>query len=330
MPDHADPVFLRWPDLASRRLAGSVVAASDESFAQRENLIRPEAPVFSPTQFGHKGKVYDGWETRRRRDEGCDWAIVRLGVPGVVRGVVVDTAWFTGNYPPYISVEALADDDHPTVDDLVDADWQPIVATSPATGDTANTYAVDDKRRWTHLRLSIYPDGGVARFRAHGEPRPDRRFLQGTIDCAALENGGSVVGCSDAFYSSARNIIMPGVARDMADGWENARRRDDGNDFVVVRLAANARLRHVEVDTSYFVGNAPGWIRLRACHSPDAAPDQSTPWWDVVAKRHCLPDARQRFLVEGSQPATHVRLDVYPDGGVSRLRVWGELTEPRH
>ena len=267
------PAFTQLPDLASRALAGSVVAANDELFAQRENLIRPEPSVFSAHEFGHKGKVYDGWETRRRRDltgsDDPDWAIVRLGVPGVVHGVVVDTAWFTGNYPPFVSVEACHVDGYPPAADLTDREWTTIVAKAPAVGDTANAYAVDDRRVWTHLRLSIYPDGGVARFRVHGRPTPDPRFLAGTIDLAALENGGRLVACSDAFYSSPANLILPGRAQIMGHGWENARRRRGGNDFAVFALAGEGLIEHVELDTSYFVGNAPGGMRVQACRAED-------------------------------------------------------------
>lgn len=327
MPDvNPRPEFGTLPDLASRALSGSVVAASDEEFAQRENLIRPERPVFSPTEFGARGKVYDGWETRRRRDDGADWAIVRLGIPGIVRGVVVDTSWFTGNYPPWISVEAIAADDPTPAADLVQADWVTIVEKSPVVGDTQNPYEVSDPRRWTHLRLSIHPDGGVARFRVHGVPAPDPRFLTGTVDLAALENGGTVVECSDAFYSSAWNMIFPGPARSLAEGWENARRRSGSNDFVVVRLAGAGVVRRVEIDTSWFIGNAPGEIQLSCCYLPSGDPGDDVDWWDLVARRPCLPDARQRFVVDDSRPATHVRLDVYPDGGVARLRAWGELS----
>lgn len=331
------PEFTSLPDLASRALAGSVVAANDELFAQRENLIKPEPSVFSPHEFGHKGKVYDGWETRRRRDEGPDldgrdWAIVRLGVPGVVHGVVVDTAWFSGNYPPFISIEAVRTEGYPTPAELLDHDWTTLVEKSPALGNTANTYAIDDRAVWTHLRLSIYPDGGVARFRVHGRPTPDPKFLGGTIDLAALENGGRLVECSDAFYSSPANLILPGRAQIMGHGWENARRRDDGNDLAVFALAAEGVIEHVELDTSYFVGNAPGWMRVQACRAESAgwAMDAGHEWWDVVAKQRTLPDTRHRFAVEPdgrARPATHVRLDVYPDGGLARMRIHGRLTE---
>ncbi|MEP6664850.1 MAG: allantoicase [Nocardioidaceae bacterium] len=321
------PAFTTLPDLASRQLAGSVIAANDELFAERENLIKPEPSVFAVHEFGHKGKVYDGWETRRRREDGHDWAVVRLGVPGVVHGVVVDTAWFTGNYPPFVSVEAAKVPGYPTVDEIDPSDWVTIVKRSPCYGDTANAYAVEDHQLWTHVRLSIYPDGGVSRFRVHGVVVPDPQFLHGTIDLAALENGAALVDCSNAFYSSPQNLILPGRAQIMGHGWENARRRDDGNDFAVFRLAGEGSARHVEVDTSYFVGNAPGWVKLSACRAEGDEAIADAEWWDLVEKTRSLPDTRHRFVVEGDRPATHVRLDVYPDGGLARLRVWGDLTD---
>jgi allantoicase len=182
---------------------------------------------------------------------------VRLGAAGVVRGVVVDTAYFKGNYPPFVSVEATSIEGYPPIEDVLNGEWHTIVEKSPAAGDTANTYPVEDRRRWTHVRLSIYPDGGVARLRVHGEVIPDPRFLGGTIDLLAAENGGRLVDCSDAFYASPANIILPGRARNMGEGWENARRRGGGNDYAVFALAAAGCPRYTEIDTSYYVGNAP-------------------------------------------------------------------------
>jgi allantoicase len=321
------PPFTTLPDLASRALAGSVVYANDELFAQRENLITPGRAVFSTEDFGHKGKVYDGWETRRRREPGHDWAIVRLGVPGVVHGVNIDTSWFKGNYPPYASVEAASFEWHPSVEELDAADWVTLVEKSPVAGDTDNYFAVDDGRRYTHLRLTIYPDGGVARFRVHGEPVPDPRFLTGTVDLAALENGGSVVDCSNMFYSSPTQILQPGRARIMGEGWENARRRDEGNDHVTVRLAAPGLVRRVEIDTSYFVGNAAGWARLSGVNEATGNVDDPSTWTELIPKTRLQPDTRHFFRVQPDAAVTHVRLDVYPDGGLARLRVNGEVDE---
>jgi len=319
-------------DLASRNLAGSVVAANDELFAERENLIRPEPSTHVAGAFGPKGKLYDGWETRRRRDTGFDWAIVRLGAAGIVHGVIVDTAFFRGNYPPEISVEATSVEGYPSPAELESAAWVTIVPRSPAAGDTENPYPVTDRRRWTHVRLCIYPDGGVARFRVHGAVVPDPRFLLGTVDLVAMENGGRLVSCSDAFYSSPSNLILPGRARVMGDGWENARRRGPGNDHAVFSLAATGAIEHVEVDTSYFVGNAPGWVRLSAMDSRDTKLDEEDAWQEVIPRTAVQPDTRHRYRAGwGGLPAvpptaTHVRLDVYPDGGLARLRIHGAVT----
>lgn len=306
--------FLSFPDLASRTLASSVICANDEFYAEKENLINPGAPVHDKAAFGHKGKVYDGWETRRRRDGGeSDFAIVRLGVPGVLHGVDIDTSYFSGNYPPFGSVEAAFIEGYPSPDEVLDATWEPVLEKVALDGDSRNLFPIESDKRFTHVRLTIYPDGGVARFRVYGEPRPDAHLLVGGIDLAALENGGRVVDCSNAFYSSPANILMPGRPRVMSDGWENARRRDDGNDFVVVQLGIPGRVHRVEIDTSYFVGNAPGFASVTA--------DDRTP---LLPRARLQADTRHHFVVTDSPVVSQVRIDVFPDGGIARLRVWGE------
>lgn len=307
--------FQLLPDLARRDLGGAVVSANDESFAARENLITPAAPLFDPGAFGGKGKIYDGWETRRRRTPGSavdawDEAVVRLGVAGVVRGVVVDTSWFTGNYPPEVAVEGSADE----------GEWFPLVPRSAVKGDCENAFAVSSTRRVTHVRLRIFPDGGVARLRVHGEAVPDPELLGalGTVDLAALEHGGLVTGCSNLFYSSPNNLLLPGPARSMGEGWETARRRDDGNDWVEVSLAAQATIAVAELDTSWFLHNAPGWATIRGR-------DGDGPWQDLLPRTALAPDTRHRFRVPAAE-VTAVRVDILPDGGMARLRLHGTPT----
>jgi allantoicase len=320
------PAFAALPDLASRRLGGSVVYATDELFAAKENLIKPEPPLFTAGEFGAKGKIYDGWESRRRREPGNDHAIIRLGVPGIVHGVGVDTSFFRGNYPPHVSVESVSVDGHPSAGELGRLDWRPLVGRAPVTGDAGNWYPVASPRHCTHVRLSLYPDGGVARCRVHGEPLPDPRFLTGTIDLAALDNGGRLVESSNAFYAPAWNLIMPGRAAGMADGWENARRRDGGFDYATLGLAAAGVVRQVEIDTAYFVGNAPASARLLAAFGGPSDAVSALQWTELLPGVGLQPDTRHRFLVEPRAPVTHVRLEVFPDGGVARLRVLGEVT----
>jgi allantoicase len=229
--------------------------------------------------------------------------------------VVVDTSFFTGNYPPEISVEGAAVDGHPSPGELHDADWTPLVPRSPARGDSRNSYPVPESPWITHVRLRLYPDGGVARLRVHGSPVPDPRFLLGdALDLAALVNGATVTGCSNMHYSSPANLIGPGEARVMGEGWETARRRDDGNDWVEIALAGAGTPVLAELDTSCFVGNAPGWARL----SGDGA--------DLLPRTRLQPDTRHRFRLGTTAEVTTVRLDIYPDGGMARLRLWGRLS----
>ena len=303
-----------WPDLAGRPLGAGVIYANDELFAERENLIKPEAPVFRPHTFGHKGQIMDGWETRRRRQPGSDSAIVRLGCGGVVRRVVVDTSYFTGNYPPEVAVEACGAEGYPSPAELAAARWTTLVPRSAVADDTRNEFDVAAGPRVTHVRLTIFPDGGVARLRVYGEPVPDPRLLPATIDLAALENGAVVTGCSNMFYSSPANLLLPGLAQVMGDGWETSRRRDRANDWVAVRLACAGAVEVVELDTSHFVGNAPGWAAL------------SYEGGDLLARTALQPDTRHHFAVPGDPVAGQVRLDIYPDGGMARLRVLGRPT----
>ena len=324
--------FHALPDVASRALGGSVVHANDELFAARENLVTPGPPAFDPSAFGPRGKVYDGWETRRRRQPGNDFAIVRLGVRAVVEGVVVDTANFTGNYPPQVSLDAVDLAGYPSVEELLGAPWQPLVPVSAVQGDALNDFAVPGElgpRRATHVMLTIHPDGGVARLRVHGRPVPDPALLTGTVDLAALENGGDVVACSDMFYAAARNLLMPGRARTTGEGWENARRRDGGNDYVTVRLTGPGTVRRLVVDTTCFLGNAPASVRVRGTSgAPDSDPDSLGQWVELLPRTDVQPDTRHVFPVGGAAAEAtveHVRVDVYPDGGLARFRVLGEL-----
>jgi allantoicase len=314
--------FLQLPDLACSVLGGRVVHADDEFFGDAHHLLDANPSVHDPEAFGPHGKVYDGWETRRRRSAGTDSAIVRLAVPSVVHGVVIDTAFFRGNYPPYASVEATAVLGYPSVDELLAADWRPLVDRTGLDGDCANQVPVSASRGLvTHVRLRLHPDGGVARFRVHGEVIPDPRRLGGRVDLAATLNGGSVTACSNMFYSSPANVLRPASPAGMFDGWETARRRDDGNDWMVVRLGVPGTPRHLVLDTSYFVGNAPGEARL----SDDVT------GVELLPRTRLQPDTEHRFPIRpesGSDATvTSVRLDVYPDGGLARLRVFGEVPE---
>ncbi|MCX3063012.1 allantoicase [Streptomyces beihaiensis] len=333
----ADFPFTQYADLAARQLGAGVIAANDEFFAQRENLLVPERAEFDPEHFGHKGKVMDGWETRRRRGTGPehpwptaddhDWALVRLGAPGVVRGIVIDTAHFRGNYPQAVSVEATSVAGAPTPEELLadDVKWTTLVPRTAIGGHAANGFAVDVEQRFTHLRVNQHPDGGIARLRVHGEVVPDPKWLAtlGTFDVVALENGGSVEDASNLFYSPATNTIQPGRSRKMDDGWETRRRRDNGNDWIRYQLVAHSEIRALEIDTAYLKGNSAGWASVSV---KDDSEGGSGEWVEVLPRTRMQPDTNHRFVLDTPAVGTHARVDIYPDGGISRLRLYGSLT----
>jgi allantoicase len=321
-------------DLASRWLGGSVLAASDESFGEKENLLTPAAAAFEPGHYGHRGEIVDGWETRRRRDPGHDWAIVRLGAPGVITTVEIDTSFFTGNHPESCLVEACGWDGYPSPAELAGpaAGWTVIVPRSPLAGDTRNMFAAGDSRRFTHVRLSIFPDGGVARLRAHGHVVPDPRELDGlTVDLASQRYGGAVVASSDDFYTAARLLNRPDTARSMGEGWETRRRRAGGHDYAVLRLALAGHIRQLIVDTAHFKYNASAEIAVQACAQQPVPAADSAAWTPLLGRSRLQPDTRHVLAVPprgdgAGQPVTSIRLDAFPDGGISRLRVIGRIS----
>jgi allantoicase len=322
-------------DVASERLGAAVVAANDEFFAPKEALLKPHPAEWREGVYTERGKWMDGWETRRRRTEGYDWCIVRLGVPAVVRGVIVDTSFFRGNFPEACSIDGCATPGTPDPAMLADdtqTRWTPMLPRTPLTGDSRNAFGITHDEPVTHLRLNIFPDGGVARLRVFGDVvahplalRPGRE-----VNLAAMEAGAFVVECSDMFFGHRQSLILPGRSTHMGDGWETKRRRGPGHDWTIVRLAARGVVSRLEVDTDHYKGNAPESCSVDICDAPTATTtaltSDSAAWTPVLSRTLLQPHARHLFEpVPNVGPATHVRLSIYPDGGIARLRVIGEI-----
>ena len=328
-------MFTDLPDLAAERLGGSVITANDEFFAAKENLLKGSKPEWREGVYTDRGKLMDGWETRRRRTPGHDWAIIRLGLPGVVRGVVIDTTWFTGNYPEQASLEGCNLDSpdglsslgaraSPSLPSASEA-WHSLLPAAPLLGNQPNLFPIEVATRVTHLRLNIFPDGGVARLRVHGEVVPNpHMFRAHPVDLAALANGGVVVAYSDRHYGNPQNMLLPGASTNMGDGWETRRRRGPGHDWAIVRLGRRGIVERVELDTEHFKGNAPGSCRLESCDASGSFDPDTVTWRTLVAEAPLQPDAHHHWEHLPTAPATHVRLNIYPDGGVSRLRLFGK------
>lgn len=335
--DHSTPAYASLADLASARVGGRAVAASDDFFAPRTNLLEPQPAVFIPDKFTTRGKWMDGWESRRRRTPGHDWCVVTLGMRGRIRGLDVDTSFFTGNFPSHCSLDAI--DARTALPRKVWAEpgppWTTVLAQTALGGDRHNYLAIDDDRAWTHVRLNIFPDGGVARLRVYGDVIVDwDRVGRGrAVDLAHIRHGGLVLGASDMHYGAKDNMIMPGRAANMGDGWETKRRRGPGHDWAIVRLGAPGVLTRVEIDTSHFKGNYPDTASLEGCLAPGTAVEAlaAADWQTILPAskleahtRHFFSTARRSGLAR-TGPVSHVRLNIFPDGGISRLRLHGTI-----
>lgn len=308
------------------------MAASDESFGFKERLIAPAEPAFVPGTYDLRGEVVDGWETRRHAGADGDWAIVRLGAAGRVHTVDIDTRFFSGNHPTACRVDACVLD--PTADATdTRVEWTSLVPRTVLKPDAHNLMEVRDPRRWTHLRLRLESDGGVARLRAYGEVIPDPALWDGvTVEVSGVEQGGRLVWCSDSFYSHAGALLSPDRPRDMGDGWETRRRRDIGpetHDAVMISFAVPSNLLRLEIDTSYFVFNASREVCVLGSR---AHPDDERGWamvpFDVAVlpKTPLAPDSRRVFAIDATG-ITALRVQAYPDGGIARVRAYGVPTD---
>ena len=321
-------------DLASRRVGGRAIATNDDFFAPMANLVSPDPPQFIPGKYTARGKWMDGWESRRRRTPGHDWCVVALGIRGIVRTVIVDTTHFTGNYPSHCSLDALETTKRipPAVFGATGSPWATILDKQPLAGNSPNLFQIGNARPWTHVRLNIFPDGGVARLRVFGDavidwtPAVRERRV---VDLAALTNGGAVLNVSDRHFGTPNHMLLPGRARYMGDGWETRRRRGPGYDWAIVRLGAPGVIRKVEIDTNHYKGNYPESASLEACVAPGASAEAlaSATWMEMLPRTKLRGHHRHLFSRELKRipSVSHVRLNIFPDGGISRLRVYGTV-----
>ena len=326
------PDFLRHTiNLAQPRLGARVLDASDDFFAPKERLIRREEPIFVADKYDDHGKWMDGWESRRRRGAGHDYCIVEL-CRGTIHGVDVDTRFFTGNFPPEISLDACRSDRSP--DDQTK--WREIIPRTGIQGDAHNFIPVDNRQDWTHVRLNIFPDGGVARLRVYGEAHCNWSNTAQTelVDLAALSNGGMALACSDMHYGDMTNLIAPGPAENMGDGWETRRRRGPGYDWVILRLGHPGVIRKIQVDTAFFKGNYPNHCTVLGAlldrQQAEQIGEDGDYWREILSDGLLAADQLQEFgdAIQDAGPVSHILFRIFPDGGVARLRLLGTLYQP--
>ena len=319
--------FANLMNLASESVGARYVDCSDDFFAGAENLVKDEGAIFDAERFTERGKWMDGWESRRKRVPGHDFCVVRLGVDGVIGGVDIDTSHFLGNHAPYASIQATRMPSDASAEQLAkDAVWVEILEEVPLRSGSHNLFSVSSDASWSHVRLHIYPDGGVARLRVYGRPARDVDIPEGD-DLAALVVGGRALGWSDHFFGSAHHLLLPGDAANMGGGWETRRRRGPGHDWAIIELGKTGWIDSCVVDTKHFKGNFPSHCSLEGIDWPGATLTglEASPDWESLVDEQALQADTAHVLdpLAANGPYTHLRLSIFPCGGVSRLRIQG-------
>ena len=321
IPDYAQ----RFPNLASPKFGTRVLSASDEFFGAKDRLISDAPPIFIPDKYDEHGKWMDGWESRRRRDDGHDWCLLELGVAGRIHGAEIDTSHFTGNYPPGASIEACPDGA-----DIADPNvWTTILDNVSLNGNQPQYFPINSDASWKHVRLNIFPDGGVARLRLFGAAAPNFPERDIPVELSALKNGGRIIDYNDAHYGDLWALLSEGRGKTMGDGWETRRRREPGNDWIIIALGERGIVENIEIDTAHFKGNFPDSASVETADVAVGA-DETTDavqWTEILSRQKLGADSVHEFggeMLKSSAPATHVRLNIFPDGGVSRFRVFGK------
>ena len=337
--DTTQPAFTKLIDLASERLGGKALMCSDDFFAEKENLLKPGRGIFITDKYTDRGKWMDGWESRRKRTPGNDWCIIQFATSGKIHGVDIDTNHFLGNHPPYASIDACYIEPKSNTD-IEKVQWIEILPKSSLKAGSQNFYEIKDNKEdaakniYTHLRLNIYPDGGVARLKVYGEVFKDWKLFKPdeTIDLAAAINGAKSILCNDMFFSHMDNLIMPGRGVNMGDGWETKRNRTPNNrDWVIVRLAHKGVIEKILIDTCHFKGNYPDSCTLEGCIIPvkeeNKFYNENIKWTTILPQTKLSADNEHTLKSEIEDAFTHVRLSIFPDGGISRMRMWGKVKD---
>lgn len=321
-------------NLASPKMGTKILAFSDDFFGEVTRMLNDKDPIFIEDKYDNHGKWMDGWESKRRRDGGNDWAILKLGSSGIISKIEIDTSYFTGNFPPFFSLEGIYSETEPNKD----SNWKSLIAKTNLVGDCKNNFELNLKEKFNFVRLQIFPDGGVARIRLFGEVKYnwDRFNNEEIIELSSLKLGGSILAYNNAHYGDVSALLSEGRGKTMGDGWETRRRREPGNDWIIIKLAQKGIIEKIEIDTAHFKGNYPDRASIQAISIDKNITTkdliQSSENWDVILDETKLTaDNIHEYEINSNSKAeaTHIRLNIYPDGGVSRLRIFGKKLDDK-
>jgi allantoicase len=315
-------------DLAQPRLGSKVIFKTDDFFASANRIINPSPAVFKEGLFDKNGKWMDGWESRRKRTSGHDFLIIKLGKSGSINKVDVDTSHFNGNQPSMISLEGC----YSKSKNIKDLKWKTLIGKKKTKANSHHMFKSSSKSIFTHIKLNIFPDGGVARLRLYGSiSKENNKFGNKTINLASLLNGASVIACNNEHFGKAENILAPGKAKNMGDGWETRRRRDKGFDWLILNPINGKKIDKIEISTHHFKGNFPSHCSLQAAFVPNKKSSSSiikssVKWKFLLNKVNLSANKTHVFknILMKNDKINFIKINIFPDGGISRFKIFGK------
>jgi len=315
-------------DLAQPRLGSKVIFKTDDFFASANRIIDPLSPVFKEGLFDKNGKWMDGWESRRKRTPGHDFLIIKLGKPGSISKVNVDTSYFNGNQPSMVSLEGC----YSKLNNIKNFKWKNLIIKKKTKANSHHIFSSSSKSIFTHVKLNIFPDGGVARLRLYGSiSKENNNFANKTINLASLLNGASVIACNNEHFGKAENILAPGKAKNMGDGWETRRRREKGFDWLILNSVKGKKIDKIEISTHHFKGNFPSHCSLQAAFIPNKRSSSSivkssNKWKFLMNKINLSANKTFKFknILMKNKKINFIKINIFPDGGISRFKVFGK------
>ncbi len=191
-------------------------------------------------------------------------------------------------------------------------------------------FSVKNNKVFTHIKFNIFPDGGVARLRLYGFIAKSKKNKNKKINLASLLDGASVIACNNEHFGKAENILAPGKAKNMGDGWETRRRRDRGNDWLILNSIDGTSIDKIEISTHHFKGNFPSHCSLQAIYSSTKNSKKivnSSKNWKYLLKNTKLSANKTHTFknhLMKNEKINYIKINIFPDGGISRFRIFGK------
>ena len=323
--------FKNTVNLAEPKFGSKIIYKTDQFFGAASRILNSQKPIFKEGIYDHHGKLMDGWETRRKRKVGHDYLIIKLGRPGKIFNVDIDTSFFSGNQPSQASLQACYSKNKLSKN----TNWKTILNKKKLGPNNNHNFKIKNHSTFNFIKLNIFPDGGIARLKLNGKVDLEKINLKGkNVNLSLISNGSTIVSCNNEHFGKAENVLSPGVGVNMGDGWETRRSRGKNFDWIIIKFGMPAILNKLEIDTHHFKGNYPETFTVQSALISNKAISKkivknSKKWKLLLGKNKLKPHKKHSFKSKTfkKNKVNYLKINIFPDGGISRVRAFGQVVK---